>query len=551
MRPASEDGPWPRMLPHCQGWRLADAQGSSRLRRTNSENPGTIRSNAKILSERTMNPETPILLYNPPSSAQRKAILPMSLLALGQILEGEFEYQILDGNRMADPLQELDQAIRRHGSTVLAVTVMPGPQLMDAVPTCREMKRRFPNLTIIWGGYFPTQHYEVCLEAGFVDFVVRGHGEFTFRGLLRALRAGDRQPSLPGLAYQRPAGGIADFGTAPIPHPRDLPDLFPYHRLDIKPYLRPTFLGRRTLAHHSSYGCPFFCNFCAVVNMVNGGWKAQTAQQVAAVVRHLVTNYGVDAVEFDDNNFFTSEARVAEFCERLLADGSQIAWWGEARIDTMMKYRSRTWALMRDAGLRMVFLGAESGSDETLKRMNKGGKASTEKTLAIAAQMKEYGIIPEMSFVLGNPPEPERDTLQTIQFIRRVKRLNPATEIIMYMYTPVPLAGELYERAKAEGFEFPDSLDAWISPEWQDFSQRRSTRVPWLQDPIRRQILDFQWVLNAYYPTQTDLGMGALKRWFLRTLSAWRYHSGIYSLPFELKAVHRFLAYQRPETTGF
>lgn len=285
--------------------------------------------------------------------------------------------------------------------------------------------------------------------------------------------------------------------------------------------------------------------------MVNGAWKAQTAEQVANVAQYLVKEFGVDALEFDDNNFFTAEARVAEFCERVISMGLKIGWWGEARIDTMMKYSDRTWALMRDAGLRMVFLGAESGSDETLARMNKGGTASAQKTLEIASKMKHYGIVPEMSFVLGNPPDPETDTRQTIAFIRKVKKVNPATEIIMYMYTPVPLAGELYEQAKAEGFAFPETLEEWIGPEWQEFSQRRSTNVPWLRDPVQRQIQNFQWVLNAYYPTMTDITMSRFKRAALRSISAWRYLSGVYSLPLELKAVHKVLSYQRPETSGF
>jgi anaerobic magnesium-protoporphyrin IX monomethyl ester cyclase len=475
----------------------------------------------------------------------------MSLLALGEILEGEFEYSIVDGNLVGDSVSALDQAIRSTGADILAVTVMPGPQLFDAVPTCRELKGRYPNLMIIWGGYFPTQHFDVCLQAEYVDYVVRGHGEFTFRALVRALRAGDRYPSLPGLAYKTREGSVNDLGTAPIPHPRDLPDLFPYDKVDVPRYLRKTFMGKRTLPHHSSYGCPFFCNFCAVVNMVNGGWKAQTAEQVANVAQHLVTTYGVDAIEFDDNNFFTAEARVAEFCERILAMKLEFGWWGEARIDTMMKYSDRTWGLMRDAGLRMVFLGAESGSDETLARMNKGGTASAQKTLEIATKMKQYRIVPEMSFVLGNPPDPETDARQTMEFIRKVKRVNPATEIIMYMYTPVPLAGELYDQAKAEGFAFPEALEAWIGPEWQEFSQRRSTHVPWLRDPIQRRIQNFQWVLNAYYPTMTDLTMSRFKRGALRAVSAWRYHLGVYVLPLELKALHKFLAYQRPETSGF
>ena len=95
--------------------------------------------------------------------------------------------------------------------------------------------------------------------------------------------------------------------------------------------------------------------------MVNGRWLAQPAERVANTVRLMVDTWGVNAVEFDDNNFFTSEARVAEFAERLLSMGLKIGWWGEARIDTMMMYSDRTWELMRDSGLKMVFLGAELG----------------------------------------------------------------------------------------------------------------------------------------------------------------------------------------------
>src|SRR4029453_15727057 len=110
--------------------------------------------------------------------------------------------------------------------------------------------------------------------------------------------------------------------------------------------------------------------------------------------------------------------------------------------------------------------------------MNKGGSASTDKTLAMAEHMRRFGIVPEFSFVLGNPPDPEADVHSTLAFIRKVKRVNPSTEIIMYVYTPVPLAGELYDQAQAEGFQFPTTLEQWISPEWQDFSQRRRAQIP-------------------------------------------------------------------------
>jgi anaerobic magnesium-protoporphyrin IX monomethyl ester cyclase len=521
-----------------------------------------------------------ILLYHPPSNALRKPVLPMSLLALGALLEGVHDYRIIDGNVEPDGLETISRAVRDEGVDLLGVTVMPGPQLSHAVPLCRELKRRHPELTIIWGGYFPTQHYDACMRSSYVDYVVRGHGEVSFVELIQALREGrdisdipgvvarevDERPRTqgPGPRTQEPIelvlNGVQSEGIqppsivhrpsspAPIPHPNTLPD-FPYHRVDMERYIRPTFMGRRTLPHHSSYGCPFFCNFCAVVNMVNGRWLAQSAERTAAVVRGLVERWGADSIEFYDNNFFVHEARTAEFAERIM--DLKIGWWGEARIDTMLKYSDRSWELMRDSGLRMVFLGAESGSDETLKRMNKGGTASTEKTLTIAHKMAEYGIVPEMSFVLGNPPNPDADVQQTIAFIRKVKQVNPSTEIILYMYTPVPLAGELYDQARAEGFRFPETLEQWIDPNWQEFSQRRSVGMPWLHDPLRRHVRDFERVLNAYYPTTTDIHLSNLRRSVLRSVAAWRYHTEFYRFPIELRALSRLLPYQRPETAGF
>lgn len=498
-----------------------------------------------------------IILYNPQSNSSRKPVLPCSLLAVGAVLESSYDYCIVDGNLETNPLARLDTLVQTHGErSILAITVMPGPQLTEAVPLCRTLRERHPNLTIIWGGYFPTQHWEACLKADYVDFVIRGHGELAFKQLLEALQApldndgtrGRPLSEIAGLAYKDEQGQPVSNPLAPIPHPKDLPP-FNFDRLPMERYVRQTFLGHRTLGYHSSYGCPFFCNFCAVVNLVNGRWMPQPAERVADVVRLYHERWGVNAVEFYDNNFFVHQKRVADFSERIM--DLQMAWWGEGRIDTMLKYTPQTWQLMRDSGLRMVFMGAESGSDETLKRMDKGGKMSTEKTLEMARLMKSWNIVPEYSFVMGNPPDPEADVRQTMEFIRKVKQINPDTEIIMYLYTPVPLAGELYDKAKAEGFAFPDTLEGWISEEWQSFSQRRSLTLPWVKQPLQGKLHDFERVLNAYYPTSTHLGLTDSWRNLLRAVASWRYHSRIYRYPLELRALHKLIRYQRPETSGF
>ena len=528
-----------------------------------------------------------IILYNPRSSSNRKPVLPLSLLAIGAVLEGKYDHVIVDGNLESDPLSRLQALISAPSASgpLLALTVMPGPQLQQAVPLCRELKRRFPHLIIVWGGYFPTQHWEACLRSGFVDYVVRGHGELVFLELLNAiahqpspipLRSAtgtivSHQPSaishILGLAYHSTAkpdlqianpqsaiplrfapGTIVGNPLGPIPHPKDLP-AFNFDRLPVEKYVRRTFLGSRTLGYHSSYGCPFFCNFCAVVNMVNGKWFPQSAAQVANVMETYVARWGVNAVEFYDNNFFVHEARTAEYAGR--TQRLELSWWGEARIDTLLKYSTDTWRLMRDSGLRMIFMGAESGSAETLKRMDKGGTMSPEKTLEMAKMMREWNIIPEFSFVMGSPPDPEADIRGTMEFIRKVKRVNARAEIVMYLYTPVPLAGDLYDQAQAEGFAFPNTLEEWVGPQWSNFSQRRSTTLPWMKQPLWERLRDFERVLNAYYPTATDAKLGDAWRALLRGVSAPRYHLRFYRFPLELRALHRVIAYQRPETSGF
>jgi hypothetical protein len=75
--------------------------------------------------------------------------------------------------------------------------------------------------------------------------------------------------------------------------------------------------------------------------------------------------------------------------------------------------------------------------------------------------------------------------------------------------------------------------------------------MPWIRQLLRDYVRDFERVLNAYYPTATDMRLTGPRRALLRAVSAWRYHTRYYDHPLELRLLHRFVAYQRPETTGF
>jgi hypothetical protein len=80
---------------------------------------------------------------------------------------------------------------------------------------------------------------------------------------------------------------------------------------------------------------------------------------------------------------------------------------------------------------------------------------------------------------------------------------------------------------------------------------RRGENIPWLDGSVRRRVRNFERVLNAFYPTVTDRRITPARRALLRTASAWRYRLKLYGAPYELRALHRLIQYQRPETTGF
>lgn len=488
-----------------------------------------------------------IVLYNPWSTPSYKKPLPMSILAVASMLEGRYDYEIVDGNLLDDPVARIIELGQSKKLTAIGFTVMPGPQLNHAVVDARRIKAALPDVPIVWGGYFPSQHYETVLQDDAIDIIVHSQGEQTLLELIDTLVRGGDLSSIFGVIYKE-NGAIKHNPHRPLVALDDLPQ-WPYHKIPMERYFHKHYLGNRVGTHHSSYGCPFACNFCAVVGMVNQRWLPESAERVARIVKFQHDQYGADAIQFHDMDFFISEKRTVEFCERIIPLG--MTWWALGRVDELMRYSDATWKKMKASGLKMIFCGAESGSDEVLLRMNKGGKVSANLTIELAKRMQSYGIVPEYSFVMGNPPDPIDDINATIQFIRRVKEANPETETILYVYTPVPHEGTLYEEARALGFKFPDTLDQWISGDWRHFALRRDPDTPWLNPKIKKMVRDFERVLNAYYPTVTDTKLIGLKRAVLRSMGAWRYWMQFYTHPLELRAFHKFFSYQRPETTGF
>ena len=499
-----------------------------------------------------------ILIFNP-RSAYGKHRIPNSILQVGASIYGIYEFVFVDGNLENDPWEKIDSYFKTGNFKYFCSTVMPGPQLKQAIPFTKKIKEKYPDCITIWGGYFASNQYQVSISSFFVDYIINGPGDVAFPSLIRVLEDNTHAEisTIKNLIFKNEEGEIIKTAKEELLDQDSLPKL-PYQHLNsfynLENYLSKTFLGRNTFSYHSSLGCPFTCSFCAVVPIYKGRWKAKSAEAVYKDVKYFKDTYRIEAIEFHDNNFFTSRKRVIEFSELIKNDG--ITWWGEGRIDTLNKYSDTDLILMKEAGCKMIFLGAETGNDEILKQMNKGGTQTWETIKEFVKRLYPIGIIPELSFVLGMPAEtPEKVMAQIewdINFIKEIKEINPDAEIIIYLYSPVATEGsELYEQIQKAGFSFPKKLEDWLAPAWENFDLRKNPLTPWLTPKMIDRIMNFETVLNGYYPTATDFRIKGVKRKLLKSISKIRYKTGFYKYPYEIKLMHKIWKYRQPETQGF
>lgn len=483
-----------------------------------------------------------VILVNPRMCSPRSVRLPLSLLALGAVLDG-WDWHVVDGNVDPDAAGTLLRLLDEKPTALVGMTVMPGPQVAPAIALSSAVRARHPEVPIAWGGYFPTLYPESAVNAPYVDYAVRGQGEDTLLELLEGKPLAD----IRGLTW-KDQGLVVHNPERPFRQPDEYP-LYPYERIgDIDTYFRPSFLGKRTGVHQAAIGCRYRCTFCGVVSMFNGLTRLQGPARMEAALASL-RGYGADSVQLYDHNFFDKEETSIPALEVMARSG--LRFWCYARTDTLANFSASTWDLIRRSGLSMVYVGAEAGSDEVLKRMKKG--TSVEQTFEMVRRCREYGVIPELSFVLGGPEDPEGEVEKTLRFIRKIKEVHPASEVILYFYSPTPQRDParkksdppVLKRYGPEGPDLPTTPEEWTEPKWISYVCHQD--APWLSPEIRRRVQGFSKVLACRFPTAQDWSTPAWGKTALRTLASWRYATGRWDNPWELDLARKIIPLREPQ----
>jgi len=496
-----------------------------------------------------------VLLVNPRITSRRHARFPLSLLTIaGALGDRGIEAEIVDGNVEADTVETVLNRLRAQRFDAVGVSVMGGPQIEPALALSRAVHTSPAAPPVVWGGYFPSLYPATVLNCEHVDYVARDSGEHVLGELLSVLPHATPQAlaTIAGLSWRLGARTVDNPARKLAGPPRAA--LLPYDKLgDPRAYLARTFLGARTAVHQASLGCRFRCTFCGVAAMFRGVTQLPAAQRLAADLQYLRDDLGADSVQYYDHNFFDREAEMIPLLEVMAR--FELPWWCYARADALVNLSASSWELVRRSRLRMAYIGAETPNNNLLKAIRKGTRC--DQTLEAAELCRRNGVIPELSFMVAPPQDTEAETERTFEFIRQVKRVNPQSEIIVYIYTPLPadvVPGA--ERLKlaplldlhGEPIVFPRTPQEWTQRQWIDYACHAD--APWLTERLRRRIRDFVTVLRCRFPTVQDARMSRWGRSTLRGLASWRYSLQRYDRPWELRASQRLLRLIDPRASS-
>ncbi len=455
--------------------------------------------------------EKTVVLYNPQAPFYT---FPLPLLAVSTMLDRKrFNIKIIDARIEEHPHETVLQNLR--DALCVGVTVLSGSPIQDAMELTKKVKQANPNVPVIWGGWHPSIFPEQCIVEGGADIAVLGQGELTFAQILQHISNRTDLSGCPGIAYKDQAG-VHLNPQRPFANIDSFPP-YDYSLIPVERYF--AHKGSRQIDYYSSQGCPYRCSFCADPMVFNRRWSGLPAQRILSEINDLTRRYNASEVFFHDETFFVNQKRVLELSRGILDSGLPITWAAAARADQIARLTDDMVATIKEARCRKVIIGAESGSQSMLDRIQKD--TLVEETIISAEKLHRFGIGALFNFIVGFPEEQENDVLQTLSTIRRILSVDRRFEFSIFFYAPYP-GTEIFSYLQRKGYRLPQSL-----VDWSNFDYILSTGY-WVPQKRKDLIERFKF----YH----KLGFAERKRWFLRpvhTLSKLRCEYEFYGFPIE------------------
>ena len=358
-----------------------------------------------------------ILIVNPPhlsigSRIPREHLPPLGLLCVGgSLIDAGHDVTLLDAEIGFLPHDEIVKKAVTHAPEVLLIGHSGST---SAHPIVMELTRRFreeiPELTIVYGGVFPTYHYRDILNNEHqINVIVRGEGEATVPKLISAIKHNQDLADVDGIAFRRNEEIIETLPAIAIANLDDY--RVGWELVDLKRY--SYYGGKQAVVMQFSRGCPHLCNYCGQRGFW-ARWRHRDPQKFAQEIAWLHRTHGVELINLADENPTVNKAIWHELCEAIIAEDIDITIIGSTRADDIVR-DADILHLYRQAGVERFLMGMENTDEATLKKIKKGG--ATQKDREAIRLLRQHGILSLATWVTDFEEVRDRD------FIRSLKQL--------------------------------------------------------------------------------------------------------------------------------
>lgn len=358
-----------------------------------------------------------------------------------------FPAGMIPGSRVVDaPVQRftLEDCLAIARDFDMVVMYTSTPTLAIDIETARRIKAEKPGIvTVLTGPHVTVLPEETLRQSkGAVDIVCRGEFDYSTKELCE----GREWERVDGISFLRDGKVVHTADRPPI---RDL-DALPfasqvYQRdLPINDYIIPHFL-HPYVSIYTSRGCPSKCIYCLWPQTFSGrAMRTRSPRNVYEEVKWIVDNVpGLREISFDDDTFTADRRHAQEVAQLIKPLG--ISWTINARANCDYE----TLKTMREAGLRHVVVGYESGNEQILRNIKKG--VTKHQALEFTRNCKKLGLSIHGAFIMGLPGETRETIRETIEFAKELD-LN---SIQASLASPYP-GTEFWDLCRKEG---------WISSE--------------------------------------------------------------------------------------
>lgn len=324
--------------------------------------------------------------------------------------------------RIGAPDDEIIERINQFKPDLIGISGNFTPFHDDAIQLARLSKTHCPDATVVMGGAHFTVAYEEAMDFEFVDFVIRGEGEYTIVELAERISSStdDKQfGGIKGLVWKDEKGSvIVNEIRDPVLNLDELP--FPaYHALNMEAYMAQR---SRTFAYNKNYpiahmitsrGCMFRCIFCSTTNNFRK-FRPRSAKLVVDEIEFLVKNYNAREIHFHDDSMINDEKRIYDICNSIIDRGLKISWQISQGV-TVWKMTPDLLRVMHKSGMYRVGFPIESGAKKTLKFIRK--PINLERSREIIKECQRLGVYTHGNFIIGFPFETLEDIEETKSFI--------------------------------------------------------------------------------------------------------------------------------------